>query len=250
MLMFRPLIRYADFKGRARRAEYWLFVIFQGAAVGLCLLAAVSAFSDKDIAAAAGRFALGLCVAALVALGLVIPFFAVLARRLHDTDKSAWWMLLLAPGYLSPMLIGGAIVGAAGQAMAGGDQAAAEAAVISAVGGSGAVMLVASLCNMILLTLTMMRGTRGPNRFGPDPRNSHAAGEAGGIYDEDRLEALFAEARRDNVNAGETYTPVFDFGPGPKTAPTAAAATPVAWDRAAFDSGVAPARPFGRRTGL
>ena len=248
MLMFRPLIRYADFRGRARRAEYWLFVIFQGGAVGLCLLAAISAFSDKDVAAAAGRFALGLGVAGLVAVGLVIPYFAVLARRLHDADKSAWWMLLLAPGYLSPMLIGGAVVGAAGQAMAGGDQAAAEAAVLSAAGGSGAVMLVASLCNMVLLALTMTRGTRGPNRFGPDPRDPHAAG-ALGAYDEDRLEALFAEARREGGGGEDAHAPVFDFGPGPRTAP-AAPQPPVGWDRPVFDTGVAPARPFGRRTGF
>lgn len=248
MLMFRPLIRYADFKGRARRAEYWLFVIFQGAAVGLCLLAAISAFSDTDVAAAAVRFTLGLGIAGLAALGLAIPYFAVLTRRLHDIDKSARWMLLLAPGYLSPMLIGGGVVGAAGQAMAGGDQAAAEAAVLSAVGGSGAVMLVASLCNMILLALTMTRGTRGPNRFGPDPRDPHTAGEAGGLYDEDRLEELFAEARRDNAGAGDSYTPVFDFGPASRTAPTAPPS--VEWGRPAFDPGVAPARPFGRRTGL
>lgn len=252
MLMFRPLIRFADFKGRASRAEYWLFLIFQGAVVGLCLAAAAGSLSNDNLGPALGAFITWFGLAGLAGLILVVPYLAVLARRLHDTDRSVWWMLLLAPGYLSPMLMGGAVGAAMGQmGAAGADPAAAFGALMSGVAGAGAVMMAASVCNLILFGVTLLPGTRGPNRFGHDPRDPHATGgdEAGGIYDEDRLEALFAEARRDGQDGGEwPHTPTFDLEPGLQTAPAAVARQPVEWDRPAFDPGVAPSRPFGRRS--
>jgi uncharacterized membrane protein YhaH (DUF805 family) len=190
----------------------------------------------------------------------VIPYFAVLTRRLHDTGRSAWWMLLLAPGYLSPMLMSGALAGSIGQlGTEGADQATAGAALLSAMAGAGMIMLLASICNFILFVLTLMPGTRGPNRFGPDPRDPSATGDAAGIYDEDRLEALFAEARSENgqgqvesVKGGRAsgdgaYKPVFDFGPGRQAPLPAPAARSNDWGRPAYDPGVAPTRPFGRR---
>lgn len=255
MLMFRPLIRFADFRGRARRAEYWLFVIFQGVVVGLCLAAALGSLSNDDPGRAVGAFIMWFGLAGLLGLVLFLPYLAVLARRLHDTDRSAWWMLLLAPGYLSPMLMSGAVGSAVGQmGAAGADQAAVGAALLSGLAGAGAILMVASLCNLALVILTLLPGTRGPNRFGPDPRDPHAVGgsEMRSVYDEDRLDELFAEARREggveDAGGGRPSRPAFDFGAGPEPV-TAAPVRSVDWSRPAYDPGVAPSRPFGRRSG-
>lgn len=251
MLMFRPLIRFADFHGRASRAEYWLFVIFQGVAVGLCVAAAVGSLSNDSPGAALGAFILWFGLAGLAGLILFLPYLAVLARRLHDTDRSVLWMLLLAPGFLSPILMGGAVGGVMSQIGApGADPAAVGPAVLSALAGAGAIMMTASICNLILFGVTLLPGTRGPNRFGPDPRDPHATGgEARGVYDEDRLEALFAEARREG-QIGREGSPaaIFSLEPGVQTFPAAVARAPAGWDQPAFDPGVAPSRPFGRRS--
>jgi uncharacterized membrane protein YhaH (DUF805 family) len=74
------LTRYADFSGRARRAEYWWFFLFA------VLVALVAAVLDGIIGASV--FSL------LTALGLLVPNLAVSVRRLHDTDRSGWWLLL------------------------------------------------------------------------------------------------------------------------------------------------------------
>ncbi len=77
---------YATFTGRASRSEYWYFVLFQALAnliVGI-------------IAARAGSNLLG----GLVELALFLPALAVGVRRLHDIDKSGWWLLACTKGTL------------------------------------------------------------------------------------------------------------------------------------------------------
>jgi uncharacterized membrane protein YhaH (DUF805 family) len=74
------LTRYADFTGRARRAEYWWFALFS------VIVVVVAAIID----AAIGFPLLQL----VVTLGLFIPSLAVGVRRLHDTDRSGWWLLI------------------------------------------------------------------------------------------------------------------------------------------------------------
>lgn len=69
------LSKYADFKGRASRSEMWFFFLFY-------ILAAVVASVVSE------------ALAALVYLGLLLPTLAVEIRRLHDLDKSGWWILL------------------------------------------------------------------------------------------------------------------------------------------------------------
>ncbi|VWD41690.1 DUF805 domain-containing protein [Burkholderia lata] len=82
------LNKYATFDGRARRAEYWYFV----------LLSFILSIATQVIGVA-GRNAglitvLLLGVLALVSLALVIPGIAVSVRRLHDTGRSGWFLLL------------------------------------------------------------------------------------------------------------------------------------------------------------
>ncbi len=73
--------QYADFKGRARRKEFWMFVLFN--------MIAVSAISIFDYILF-GSFV----VYYIYVLAAFIPSLAVGVRRLHDTGKSGWWMLI------------------------------------------------------------------------------------------------------------------------------------------------------------
>ena len=79
---------YAVFSGRARRKEYWFFVLFY-LIFGLALHLIDQALGIYD-----AEFQIGL-LEGLYSLALLIPSLAVGARRLHDTDRSAWWLLLL-----------------------------------------------------------------------------------------------------------------------------------------------------------
>lgn len=89
--------RYADLTGRARRAEYWWFYLATFLAVaavvivGAILVAIVGAVSDTAGGVVSVLFTV---VYVAVALGVVVPTLAVGARRLHDTDKSGWWLLI------------------------------------------------------------------------------------------------------------------------------------------------------------
>ena len=81
------LRKYSDFTGRARRREYWFFVLFNT----LIQIAAVV----LDGIAGTFRVELGVgLLSGIYSLAVLVPTFAVLARRLHDTDRSGWWILI------------------------------------------------------------------------------------------------------------------------------------------------------------
>jgi uncharacterized membrane protein YhaH (DUF805 family) len=164
--MFLPLKRYADFSGRSRRLEFWLWQLFNfvvsGILIVFVMIAVFGSITDLANRAAAGEFAnyipndyassyvelngyrydippdvffqtivgsLGIpgILLLLYALATFIPNLAVTVRRLHDQDKSGWWILI---------------------------------ALIPFIGG------------IWLLILYFVDGTSGPNRFGPDPKAS------------------------------------------------------------------------------
>ncbi len=79
------LTNYAKFDGRARRSEYWWFVLFN------ILVSIVAGVVDQVFISIIGFGFVGI----IVSLGLLIPGLAVGARRLHDTDRSGWWLLLV-----------------------------------------------------------------------------------------------------------------------------------------------------------
>jgi len=91
-LMFQPFKKYADFQGRARRSEYWLFSLFcfiVGLVIGVLRVA-----TGGMEAMQSGRLdALGV-VNLLFSLAVLVPSLAVGFRRLHDTNRSAWWILI------------------------------------------------------------------------------------------------------------------------------------------------------------
>jgi uncharacterized membrane protein YhaH (DUF805 family) len=108
MLMFQPLIKYAEFSGRARRAEYWLFQLFiMIAVIVVCgvaggIAAGARAGSNSGAVAFAGLI---LIVAGLGSLALIIPSLAVTFRRLHDIDKPAAWILVTFVPVIGPIVL-------------------------------------------------------------------------------------------------------------------------------------------------
>ena len=132
-----------SFQSRINRAKYWLVTVLSGLVmIALGTMAFISAFSGAEGATM-------LLVVLLVALFIPMIWIglAIGAKRLHDRDKSAWWLLLF---YLAPGVLQGI-----------GDQA----------GGTGIVFYLASFAIGIwgLVELGFLRGTMGPNRYGPDP---------------------------------------------------------------------------------
>ena len=74
--------KYIDFQGRAMRSEYWWFALFN--------------FAITIVAKIVDYLAIGYpALQAVVALALILPGIAVGVRRLHDTDRSGWWLLLI-----------------------------------------------------------------------------------------------------------------------------------------------------------
>ena len=102
--MILPLKRYADFQGRSRRMEYWMFVLFQiilytvlGIICSFIFAAGAppmgpEGYTDREAATAmmSGAFSGMFMVLGLVSLALIIPSIAVTVRRFHDQDKSGW----------------------------------------------------------------------------------------------------------------------------------------------------------------
>jgi uncharacterized membrane protein YhaH (DUF805 family) len=79
--------KYVDFSGRARRSEFWYFVLFTFL-VGI-VTNIVDAILGTDYDTGSGGL-----ISTVVSLGLLLPSVAVAVRRLHDIDKSGWWILI------------------------------------------------------------------------------------------------------------------------------------------------------------
>lgn len=109
--------RYADFSGRSTRAECWWWILFSSV-VGAALFIADTL---------TGNSSLGGLLDTLFTLATIIPSLALGARRLHDINRTGWWLLL------SFVLVIGWIV---------------------------------------LIVWTIERGDKGPNKYGPDPRQA------------------------------------------------------------------------------
>ena len=75
------LKKYAVFSGRARRKEYWMFILFN------FIFTIVAGIIDAIIGSPG-------IIYLLYCLAVLIPSLAVSIRRLHDTDRSGWWFLI------------------------------------------------------------------------------------------------------------------------------------------------------------
>lgn len=81
------LNKYAVFSGRARRKEYWFFVLFN-ILISLALAVVDFVTGSTDPASGVGLFG------GIYAIGILLPSLTVTVRRLHDTNRSGWWVLL------------------------------------------------------------------------------------------------------------------------------------------------------------
>ncbi|MFB5761397.1 DUF805 domain-containing protein [Paenibacillus medicaginis] len=76
------LKNYVGFQGRARREEYWMFALVNA---GIILILSVLQ----------SLIGLGQILTTIYGLAVMLPHLAVGARRLHDTGRSGWWLLLI-----------------------------------------------------------------------------------------------------------------------------------------------------------
>ncbi|CAJ1800318.1 Inner membrane protein YhaI [Aeromonas veronii] len=77
------LKQYAVFSGRARRTEYWMFVLCNVIVMQLLGMVDKLIGGDKEF------------ISGIYSLAVLLPSLAVAVRRLHDTDRSGWWLLLV-----------------------------------------------------------------------------------------------------------------------------------------------------------
>lgn len=145
----RPLQRYANFKDRAPRAEYWWFYLAYIVALFVAMLIDGALGFGGEGGMGVGPLYI------LLALGLIIPSIAVTVRRLHDTNRSGWWILLPVLPYaivIAMMLTAGAAGSPTGM-----------------LAGAGLGMILVFAAVIAFIIFMILPGTKGPNRFGPDP---------------------------------------------------------------------------------
>ena len=115
---------YANFSGRARRKEYWMFALVNTIIITILYAILISSI-DMNTGEMSGLGSIIGIVLGIYSLAIIVPSLAVTIRRFHDQDKSGWMFLL---------------------------------AFIPAIGG------------LIVFVFMCLEGTKGDNRFGPDPK--------------------------------------------------------------------------------
>lgn len=132
--------KYATFSGRASRSEYWWFQLFYLLlAIAIAVLAfTAGAFSGQQ-GGTSSLVVVLMVIGGLLALALVLPIISLQVRRFHDRNISGWW-------YLALIVL-------------------------------GMVPYVGSVTGLVITVLSVMKGTEGPNKFGPDPLRPDARAE-------------------------------------------------------------------------
>jgi len=137
------------FKGRINRGKYWLAVLIF--VIVSLVMATIGYFAEEATA-----FQL---LNLVVSIGVLVSSIAVGIKRLHDRDKSGRWLLLF---YLVPSLLFG--IGAVIFLYGVGDEALG-----GMIGGGIVYILGLAVLIWAIVEMGCLRGTLGPNRFGPDP---------------------------------------------------------------------------------
>ena len=94
----KVLKNYVGFSGRARRKEYWMFTLFS------VIFAVVAMILDNVLGLASKEIGYG-PIYGLYALAVLLPSLAVSVRRLHDTDRSGWWLLIALIPFLGGIVL-------------------------------------------------------------------------------------------------------------------------------------------------
>lgn len=163
-----PLKKFADFSGRAPRAEYWWYTLFFVIAVCVAMILE-GMFGLSKMVFMYGPLTL------LIAVATFVPSLSVLVRRLHDTNRSGWWagaFWAVYAAYLWSMRGMLSAVSSIDPNNPNPDPAAVNA-IAAQSGGSfmmGALLgLVFLIIAITVLVFLCLKGTDGDNRYGPDP---------------------------------------------------------------------------------
>ncbi len=116
------LKKYAVFDGRARRKEYWMFVLFN------VIISIILGILDRIIGTDFGGGSSSGWLSTIYSLAVLLPSIGVAIRRMHDTNRSGWWILInLIPcvGFIWFIVLA-AQEGTAGDNQYGPDPKAAE----------------------------------------------------------------------------------------------------------------------------
>ncbi|MBL0285669.1 MAG: DUF805 domain-containing protein [Zoogloea sp.] len=87
------LKKYADFKGRSQRKEYWMFTLFN--LLAFFVLSVVGGMLGDQAELLTGIYS----------LGVLLPSVAVTVRRLHDIGRSGWWALLMVVPVVGALIL-------------------------------------------------------------------------------------------------------------------------------------------------
>jgi uncharacterized membrane protein YhaH (DUF805 family) len=151
--LWRPLVRYADFKGRSTRTDlgvFWALLMVLSLPLHAAEIIGVLSVETRRV------------VESVLVLLILCPLVALLVRRLHDQGRGGWWLLIGAPA-LSLILV---------------QQWRRLTLGWDIVGGRDPfpVDLVAGISILVVAVLVLLPNEPGPNRFGPDPRRSRSGG--------------------------------------------------------------------------
>ncbi len=94
----QALKKYADFSGRARRKEYWFFVLFN------IIVSILLAIVDVMLGLHAATMGIGI-LSGLYSLAVIIPSIAVSVRRLHDINRTGWWVLIAFVPFIGALVL-------------------------------------------------------------------------------------------------------------------------------------------------
>jgi uncharacterized membrane protein YhaH (DUF805 family) len=149
-----------SFSGRINRAKWWLAVLIMFV-INIVMYIVAQILGDT----------VGSLVNLVVAILLLWISLAAGSKRLHDLDRSGAWLVLFVGGPILLMaafiIYAGVTIGLEGLA----DVEALDMSVLTRVGGAAAIFFFLYLALVIwaLVWFGCLRGTLGPNRFGPDP---------------------------------------------------------------------------------
>jgi len=153
----RPIVeKYADFTGRASRSELWWYVL------ALVVAFVVVRIVESIVGIGHMIFYSYGPLTILLWLATIVPSIAVGIRRLHDTDRSGWWILLPIVPYCLGLVLGGG-------AMMAGAATGSGAGMMAGAGIAGIFMLLAFVADIVIIIFYALPGTAGDNRYGPPP---------------------------------------------------------------------------------
>ncbi len=154
--------QYVGFSGRAARSEYWLWVLFCGVISALL----------HGLEGGAAQGSPG-PIGSVWSLATFLPGLAVAVRRLHDTERSGWWLVLP----LVVMVVLGLAVGAVLVEMQG-VSGRVSPETVAAMSPRLVALLFSAAAWLVVVGLFLVwfcsRGTAGSNRYGTDPLATEA----------------------------------------------------------------------------